>query len=182
MSDTLNAIVGSFPDLPDRQDPFRERVKEIYSTRDRFAHLDRVLRECETSDDPLYRAAAALWEVISGPANVKDMDRIPERKPMTTTQDSNGAALAPSTVRNFSQAAYLVVAPSPAPGGLPVIEDMKMTHGEADKRAESLERAYGKESYPCGLIVVPCKVLFDIPNPDATPQEVIGEFNKGDAG
>lgn len=59
MSDSFDAIVGSFPDLPDCQDPFTERVKEIYRTRERFAHLDRVLRECATSDDPIYRTAAA---------------------------------------------------------------------------------------------------------------------------
>jgi len=69
MSDSLDAIVGSFPDLPDCQDPFTDRIKTIYRTRDRFAHLDRVLRECATADDPIYRTAAALWEAIAGPAN-----------------------------------------------------------------------------------------------------------------
>ncbi len=75
MSDSFDAIVGSFPDLPDCQDPFTERVKEIYRTRERFAHLDRVLRECATSDDPIYRTAAALWEAISGPA-AKERDGV----------------------------------------------------------------------------------------------------------
>ena len=69
MSDSLDATVGSFPEFPDCQDPFTERAKEIYRTRDRFAHLDRVLRECAASDDPIYRTAAALWEAVSGPAN-----------------------------------------------------------------------------------------------------------------
>jgi hypothetical protein len=75
MNCKLERIVGSFPDLPDCQDPFTERVKEIYRTRERFAHLDRVLRECATSDDPIYRTAAALWEAISGPANNTDESR-----------------------------------------------------------------------------------------------------------
>ena len=81
-------------------------------------------------------------------------------------------------VRNFSQMAYLVVAPSPIPGGLPMIEDMKMTHGDADARAASLERAYSKESYPCGLIVVPCKIYFDIPNTSMSDPEQSTDASK----
>ena len=38
--------------------------KEIYLARDKFAHLDRVLRDCATSDDPIYRAASALWDAV----------------------------------------------------------------------------------------------------------------------
>ena len=38
--------------------------KEIYRARDKFAHLDRVLRDCATSDDPIYRTASALWDAI----------------------------------------------------------------------------------------------------------------------
>jgi hypothetical protein len=69
MRDSLDAIVGSFPDLPDCADPFEEMGKRVLDARDRFAHLDRVLRECATADDPIYRTAAALWEAIAGPAN-----------------------------------------------------------------------------------------------------------------
>ncbi|MCK9519460.1 MAG: hypothetical protein M0R74_10635 [Dehalococcoidia bacterium] len=80
MSDSFDAIVGSFPDLPDCQDPFTERVKKIYRTRDRFAHLDRVLRECETSGDPIYRTAAALWDAIAGPAPFRLLRDVPEAR------------------------------------------------------------------------------------------------------
>jgi hypothetical protein len=66
MNDSLDKIVGSLPDLPDCQDPFTDRIKIIYRTRDRFAHLDKVLRMCATSNDPIYRTAAALWEAVAG--------------------------------------------------------------------------------------------------------------------
>lgn len=42
--------------------------KEIYRARDKFAHLDRVLRDCATSDDPIYRTASALWDAIGNQA------------------------------------------------------------------------------------------------------------------
>jgi len=71
MSDSLDEIVGSFPDLPDCQDPFTDRIKTIYRTRDRFAHMDGVLRECAAAEDPIYRAAAALWEAIAGKTSVQ---------------------------------------------------------------------------------------------------------------
>jgi len=67
-------------------------------------------------------------------------------------------------VRDFSQEGYLIVSPSPHKGGLPQIISFRHTHGAADTRAQSLEKAYSKESYPCGLIVVPCSVSFSIPN------------------
>jgi hypothetical protein len=69
MSDSLDAIFGSFPDLTECADPFEEMGKRVLDARDRFAHLDKVLRECATADDPIYRTAAALWEAIAGPAN-----------------------------------------------------------------------------------------------------------------
>lgn len=67
-------------------------------------------------------------------------------------------------VRDFSQEGYLIVSPSPHKGGLPQIISFRHTHGAADTRAQSLEKAYSKGSYPCGLIVVPCSVSFSIPN------------------
>lgn len=36
---------------------------------ERFVHLDRVLRDCATADDTIYRTAAELWEAIAAPAN-----------------------------------------------------------------------------------------------------------------
>ena len=55
--------------LLDCADPFEEMGKRVLDARDRFAHLDRVLRECATADDPIYRTAAALWDAIAGPAD-----------------------------------------------------------------------------------------------------------------
>ncbi len=72
MSNSLDAIVGSFPDLPDVDemiDPFTARARRVDDVQARFAHVDRVLRECATADDLIYRTAAALWEAIAGPAN-----------------------------------------------------------------------------------------------------------------
>lgn len=32
---------------------------------EKFQHLDRVLRECETADDPIYRTCAKLWVAVA---------------------------------------------------------------------------------------------------------------------
>ena len=32
---------------------------------EKFRHLDRVLRECETADDPIYRTCAQLWIAVA---------------------------------------------------------------------------------------------------------------------
>jgi hypothetical protein len=81
MSDNLDAIVGGFLDLPDCADPFEEMGKRVLDARARFAHLDCVLRECETADDAIYRTAAALWEAIAGPANSPTSATPPKGKP-----------------------------------------------------------------------------------------------------
>jgi hypothetical protein len=49
----------------------RELERRVDDVQARFAHLDSVLRECATADDPIYRTAAALWEAIAGPANAR---------------------------------------------------------------------------------------------------------------
>jgi len=46
---------------------FKARSRRVEDVRAKFAHLDRVLRQCATCDDPIYRTAAELWEAITGP-------------------------------------------------------------------------------------------------------------------
>jgi hypothetical protein len=69
-SDVPAAIFGSFPDLPDCdcEDPFTAVGKRVLAVRERFSHLDGVLRGCSTSD-PIYKVAAELWEAIAGPVD-----------------------------------------------------------------------------------------------------------------
>lgn len=67
-------------------------------------------------------------------------------------------------VRQFSQAGYIIVHPAKDDSGLPLIEKFHLTAWEAEERAKSLISAYSHATYPHGLIVVPCKVLFDMPN------------------
>ena len=46
-----------------RSEPLLERpLNGIYR---KFQHLDRVLRECEASEDPIRRAAAEMWIAIA---------------------------------------------------------------------------------------------------------------------
>jgi hypothetical protein len=49
----------------DARDCLRELTGRIQSVREQFEHIDRVLRECATSDDPIYRAASALWVAVA---------------------------------------------------------------------------------------------------------------------
>lgn len=44
--------------------PRRRRTKPLASTYRKFKHLDRILREEATSDDPIHRAAADMWAAI----------------------------------------------------------------------------------------------------------------------
>jgi len=41
------------------------RSNGLLAVFEKFQHLDRVLRECETADDPIYRTCAALWIAVA---------------------------------------------------------------------------------------------------------------------
>jgi hypothetical protein len=38
----------------------------------KFRHLDRVLRKCETADDPIYRTCAQLWIAVAEAQTAQD--------------------------------------------------------------------------------------------------------------
>lgn len=40
------------------------RSNGLLSVFEKFQHLDRVLRECETADDPIYRTCGQLWIAV----------------------------------------------------------------------------------------------------------------------
>ena len=79
-------------------------------------------------------------------------------------KETDGAVAQERLVRQFSQAGYIIVHPAKDDSGLPLIEEFHLTAWEAEERAKSLISAYSHATYPHGLIVVPCKVLFDMPN------------------
>jgi len=41
------------------------RSNGLLAVFEKFQHLDRVLRECETADDPIYRTCAQLWIAVA---------------------------------------------------------------------------------------------------------------------
>lgn len=45
--------------------PKRRKAKHLSSTYRKFKHLDKVLRGCATSTDPVHRAAAEMWAAIT---------------------------------------------------------------------------------------------------------------------
>ena len=45
--------------------PKRRKAKPLNGTYRRFKHLDKVLRGCATSTDPVHRAAAEMWAAIA---------------------------------------------------------------------------------------------------------------------
>jgi hypothetical protein len=73
--------------------------------------------------------------------------------------------------RQFSQSGYLIVHPAKDTAGLPLIEEFHLTSWEAVERTRSILSAYSQATYPRGLIVVPCKVFFDMPSIVDEPRE-----------
>jgi hypothetical protein len=69
MTDADIVPLGVFTvvDMPDDfcEDPFTAHAKKMLALKDRFAHLDAVLRGCADSEDPIYRAAAEMYITIS---------------------------------------------------------------------------------------------------------------------
>ena len=41
------------------------RSNGLLAVFEKFQHLDRVLRECETAHDPIYRTCAQLWIAVA---------------------------------------------------------------------------------------------------------------------
>ncbi len=41
------------------------RSNGLLAVFEKYQHLDRVLRECETADDPIYRTCAQLWVAVA---------------------------------------------------------------------------------------------------------------------
>jgi hypothetical protein len=66
--------------------------------------------------------------------------------------------------KKFSQTQYIIVHSIDDTPGPPRIEGMHLTAWEAEWRARSLASAYSKSSYPKGLIVLPCTVIFKMPD------------------
>lgn len=98
---------------------------------------------------------------------------------MTTTQDNTRRdGVRSIDCSEFEQDGYLILSPSSHPRGTPLIIAFRHTHGAADTHAANEELNYGKEVYPCGLLVVPCKVLFDIPNTEITGREAASPERK----
>lgn len=45
--------------------PKPRKTKPLSGTYRKFKHLDRVLRDCAASTDPVHRAAAEMWAAIA---------------------------------------------------------------------------------------------------------------------
>jgi hypothetical protein len=56
------------------------RSNGLLAVFEKFQHLDRVLRECETADDPIYRTCAALWIAVAEAqtANTRNQGQTPQ--------------------------------------------------------------------------------------------------------
>ena len=68
MTDSTDDVdwYDGYPDTPKRR-----KTKPLSGTYRKFRHLDRVLRDCADSDNPIYKTAAALWEAIANANNSK---------------------------------------------------------------------------------------------------------------
>lgn len=58
--------------------PKPRKTKPLSGTYRKFRHLDRVLRECETADDPIYRTCAQLWIAVAEAQTANAKDEVPK--------------------------------------------------------------------------------------------------------
>ena len=66
--------------------------------------------------------------------------------------------------RQISQDGYIIAHPSKDPNEPPQVEAFRLTAQEALEKARSLASEYGTLKYPNGLMVLDCKVLFNVRN------------------
>lgn len=52
------------------------RSNGLLAVFEKYQHLDSVLRECETADDPIYRTCAQLWVAVAEAQTANDQAQI----------------------------------------------------------------------------------------------------------